>query len=219
MSPEVLARIREILPVAGGRNPIDTTAQVGGRMHVFEGISQAMMQGAELGSVIFYLAHVGRNIARFPPLEKSLVELRRNFPDRLVVAVMTYVDEIRLRLESLGIPVFEDPTRAVKAIRGAARVRALQAAAVAPPDLPSGPALGLSVTNEAAAKAVLARAGAAGADLRNGAGGGRGGSGRRARLRGDHAPRPGGEAHGAARRRPCLADGLGRCGDHHRRAA
>jgi acetate---CoA ligase (ADP-forming) len=159
MSPEVLARIREILPVAGGRNPIDTTAQVGGRMHVFEGISQAMMQGAELGSVIFYLAHVGRNIARFPPLEKSLVELRRNFPDRLVVAVMTYVDEIRLRLESLGIPVFEDPTRAVKAIRGAARVRALQAAAVAPPDLPSGPALGLSVTNEAAAKAVLARAG------------------------------------------------------------
>jgi acetate---CoA ligase (ADP-forming) len=101
LSSAVLTRIREIQPVAGGRNPIDTTAQLGGRMHIFESISQAMMQGAELGSVIFYLAHIGRNVPRFQPLEKSLVELRRKFPDRLVVAVMTHVDEIRLRLALL----------------------------------------------------------------------------------------------------------------------
>ena len=159
LSSEVLTRIREIQPVAGGRNPIDTTAQLGGRMHIFESISQLMMQGAELGSVIFYLAHIGRNVPRFQPLEKSLVELRRKFPDRLVVAVMTHVDEIRLRLESFGIPTFEDPTRAVRAILGATRIRALQKAAVAPPELARGPALASCGTNEAAAKAVIAGAG------------------------------------------------------------
>jgi acyl-CoA synthetase (NDP forming) len=159
MSPGVMDEIRAIQPVAGGRNPIDTTAQLGGRMHIFESISQAMMRGAELGSVMFYLAHIGRNVPRFPPLEKSLVELRRNFPDRLVVAVMTHVDEIRLRLESLGIPVFEDPTRAVKAIAGATRIRQLQAAATAAPEVPRGAPLGANGANEAAAKALLARAG------------------------------------------------------------
>ena len=159
MSPGVMDEIRAIQPVAGGRNPIDTTAQLGGRMHIFESISQAMMRGAELGSVMFYLAHIGRNVPRFPPLEKSLVELRRNFPDRLVVAVMTHVDEIRLRLESLGIPVFEDPTRAVKAIAGATRIRQLQAAAAAAPEVPRGAPLGANGANEAAAKALLARAG------------------------------------------------------------
>jgi acyl-CoA synthetase (NDP forming) len=159
MPPEVLAQIREIQPVAGGRNPIDTTAQLGGRMHVFEGISQAMMQGAELGAIIFYLAHIGRNVARFPPLEEALAALRRRFPDRLVVAVMTSVEEVRHRLDALGVPVFEDPTRAVRAILGATRIRALQAAAAAPPEIAPGPALDLSATNEVAAKALLARAG------------------------------------------------------------
>ena len=57
-------------------------------MHIFEGISQVMMRGAELGSVLFYLAHIGRNVPRFPPLESALVALRRNFPDRLVVATL-----------------------------------------------------------------------------------------------------------------------------------
>lgn len=159
MSAEVLAEIRAIQPVAGGRNPIDTTAQLGGRMHIFEEISQAMMRGAELGSVAFYLAHIGRNVPRFPPLERSLVELRRKFPDRLVVAVMTHVDEIRLRLESLGIPVFEDPSRAVKAISGATRLRQLQATAAPPPQVPGGARLGLTAMHEAAAKALLAKAG------------------------------------------------------------
>ncbi|MDB5414580.1 MAG: CoA-binding protein [Rubritepida sp.] len=159
MSAEVLRRIVEIQPAAGGRNPIDTTAQLNGRMHIFESISQAMMEGAELGSVVFYLAHLGRNVLRFPPLEKALAGLRENFPDRLVVAVMTHVDEIRLKLESLGIPVFEDPTRAVRAIAGAAHVRSLQLAAEAVPDIARGAPLDLVSTNEAGAKQLLAKAG------------------------------------------------------------
>ncbi|WP_211871895.1 acetate--CoA ligase family protein [Neoroseomonas terrae] len=159
MPPEALTRIRDIHPVAGGRNPIDTTAQLGGRMHIFEGVSQAMMRSADLGSMVFYLAHLGRNAARFPPLEHSLTELRRVFPDRLVVAVMTHVDEIRLPLERAGIPVFEDPSRAIRAIRGAAQIRILQADADAPPDFAPGPPLNLSISNEAEAKARLAQAG------------------------------------------------------------
>lgn len=159
MAPETLAKIVAIQPMAGGRNPIDTTAQLNGRMHIFEGISQTMMQGADLGSVIFYLAHLGRNVPRFPPLEQALAALRRGFPDRLVVTVMTSVDEIRLRLEALGIPVFEDPTRAVRAVAGAAHLRRLQANAAAVPEVACAVGLTLGATNEAGAKTILAQAG------------------------------------------------------------
>jgi acyl-CoA synthetase (NDP forming) len=159
MPDGVMARIREIQPMAGGRNPIDTTAQINGRMHVFEAISQEMLRGAELGSFLFYLAHLGRNIPRFPPLEQTLATLRRAAPDRLAVAVMTSVEEIRTRLEALGVPVFEDPTRAVKAVTGAARLRALQQAATAPAQVAKAAPRKISAGNEVAAKALVASLG------------------------------------------------------------
>jgi len=159
MADDVLARIRAIQPMAGGRNPIDTTAQLNGRMHVFEAISQEMLRGAELGSFLFYLAHLGRNIPRFPPLEQTLAALRQAAPDRVVVAVMTSVEEVRTKLEALGVAVFEDPTRAVKAVTGAARLRALQAAAVAPDAVTPVAPRRIAAGNEAAAKALLAEIG------------------------------------------------------------
>ncbi|NDG50438.1 MAG: CoA-binding protein, partial [Rhodospirillales bacterium] len=93
------------------------------------------------------------------PLEQALTALRQGFPDRLVVAVMTHVDEIRLKLEAVGIPVFEDPTRAVRAVAGAAHLRRLQAAAIAAPELPRAVTRLVGPIHEAAAKALLAEAG------------------------------------------------------------
>ncbi|WP_255569321.1 acetate--CoA ligase family protein [Neoroseomonas alba] len=159
MSAEVLAEIHAVQPMAAGCNPIDTTAQLAGRLHVIETISQAMMRGADLGAAMFYLAHLGRDMQRFPKIEGAFLALRRNQPDRTVVAVMTHVDEVRLRLEAEGIPVFEDPTRAVRAVAGAARLRRLQQDAEAVPAIAPAAPLGLTIANEAAAKALIARAG------------------------------------------------------------
>jgi len=159
MADDVLANIRAIQPMAGGRNPIDTTAQLNGRMHIFEAISQEMLRGAELGSFLFYLAHLGRNIPRFPPLEQTLAALRQAAPDRVVVAVMTSVEEVRTKLEALGVAVFEDPTRAVKAVTGAARLRALQDAAMVLAEAAPPARRRIVAGNEAAAKALLAEIG------------------------------------------------------------
>ena len=160
MSAEVLSEIHAVQPMAGGRNPVDTTAQLAGRLHVIETISQAMMRGADLGAVMFYLAHLGRDMRRFPKMEGAFLALRRNQPDRTVVAVMTHIDEVRLRLEAEGIPVFEDPTRAVRAVAGAARLRRLQAEAESVPDVMAATPLAPGdVMNEATAKALIAAAG------------------------------------------------------------
>ncbi|HWT09592.1 MAG TPA: acetate--CoA ligase family protein, partial [Roseomonas sp.] len=159
MPTDTLAEIHAVQPMAGGRNPIDTTAQLAGRLHVIETISQSMMRGADLGALMFYLAHLGRDMRRFPAVEGAFLALRRHQPDRTVVAVMTHIDEVRLRLEAAGVPVFEDPNRAVRAIAGAARLRHLQAEAEAVPAIAPAASLGVTVANEAAAKALIARAG------------------------------------------------------------
>ncbi|WP_426959415.1 acetate--CoA ligase family protein [Muricoccus radiodurans] len=156
---DALARIRSVLPLATGRNPLDSTANVGGRLHLFGQIAAEMIGGADLGACFLYLAHLGRNLERFPPLEEGFAALRRDHPDVTVVAVMTHVEEIRKRLESLGVPVFEDPNRAVRAVAGAAALRRLQAEATPRPTVPPATTPLPPIGNEAAAKALLRDAG------------------------------------------------------------
>lgn len=159
LAAEALDQIHAVQPMAGGRNPIDTTAQLAGRLHVIETISQSMMGGADLGTMFFYLAHLGRDLTRFAKVEGAFLALRRSQPDRTVVAVMTHIDEIRQQLEAHGVPVFEDPTRAVRAVAGAARLRRLQAEAEPLPEIVPCASLGMSMANEAQAKALIAGVG------------------------------------------------------------
>ncbi|MBR0650126.1 acetate--CoA ligase family protein [Roseomonas terrae] len=159
LATEALDAVRAVQPMAGGRNPIDTTAQLAGRLHVIETISQSMMGGADLGAIFFYLAHLGRDLRRFPKIEGAFLALRRNQPDRTVVAVMTHIDEVRQQLEAQGVPVFEDPTRAVRAVAGASGLRRLQTEAQPIPDVEQAEPLGLGIANEAQAKALIAAAG------------------------------------------------------------
>ncbi len=151
-------QVTDILPYASGINPVDTTAQVAGSLPLFGALFGALIE-AGMGTVLPYLAHIGRNPARMPALEAPLAALRQQHPDRLIVVGTTVVPEVRERLEALGIPVFEEPVRAVRAIAGAHRLRELQAAALAmaaehiPPALPQP--LPVNLGDEAAAKAWL----------------------------------------------------------------
>jgi acyl-CoA synthetase (NDP forming) len=159
LAPDALERIATVLPVAGGRNPVDVTAGVGGRLPVFEPVIEAVLDGAGAGTVLVYLSHIGRNPARFGPMTEVLSRLRVAYPDRLLICVMTSSAEIRLELEAMGVPVFEDPTRAVAAVAAAAALRARHALAEPLPVLPPAAPLSIAGGGEAEAKAVIARAG------------------------------------------------------------
>jgi acyl-CoA synthetase (NDP forming) len=67
--------------------------------------------------VACYLAHIGRNAAHWAQLRGPLLELRRKHADLPFAAVMLSDEPLRRDLEANGFAVFEDPTRAIDALR------------------------------------------------------------------------------------------------------
>jgi acyl-CoA synthetase (NDP forming) len=161
LAPEAADTLRALLPFAVPANPYDTTAQV---TSVPDGVPRAvevlLRPASGYGSVFAYLAHVGLSPERFRSTEERMVALRRDYPDQKLVLVMLSDEGVTRRLEAAGIAVFADPTRAVKAVAGSARMASLRATmrrdTLPPPDathsLPDA-------ATEAQAKALLGAAG------------------------------------------------------------
>lgn len=150
----------ELLPFAVAANPLDMTAQVtsvpGGLGRTIE----VMLQHGDYGTVVAYLAHAGLAPARFAPTLEQLRDLRQRYPQKCLMLVMLSTPEVDEQLAAMGIPVFGDPTRAVAALAGAARLLALrrQLYPVPAASLASPTPLG-DVSTEALAKQVLGAAG------------------------------------------------------------
>ncbi|VTU45205.1 acetate--CoA ligase family protein [Variovorax sp. PBL-E5] len=152
--------LRELLPFAVPANPYDTTAQV---TSVPDGVPRTLeamlLPGSPFGSLFAYLAHVGLSPTRFAATEQHLIELRAKHPQQPLVLVMLSDPSVTQRLEAAGVAVFADPSRAVRAVGGAARMARLRRQLrrlVAPTAVAE--ALPPAAT-EAEAKAILGAAG------------------------------------------------------------
>lgn len=150
----------DLLPFAVAANPLDMTAQV---TSVPDGVSktiEVMLKHGDYGTVMAYLAHSGLAPERFESTMTQLRQLRQTYPDRNLVLVMLSTPEVDARLAEMGIPCFGDPTRAVQALAGAVRIRALREQLYALPNHSTRAAQPLGdVSTEAFAKQALGKAG------------------------------------------------------------
>ncbi len=124
LSPDGVAAAQALLPFAVAANPLDMTAQV---TSVPDGISrttEVMLKHGNYGTVFAYLAHAGLAPDRFSSTIDRLAELRLQYPDKDLVMVMLSAHQSTEKLEAIGIPVFADPTRAMKAMGAAAKMAA-----------------------------------------------------------------------------------------------
>lgn len=159
LPPAGVEATRALLPFAVAANPLDVTAQI---TAVPDGIGRSidlMLTHGPYATVFAYLASAGLSPQRFESTIASLAALKARHPDQDMVMVMASVTEVNERLEALGIPVFSDPSRAVVALAGAARMvqRRLSLYRLPAPQAAVA-ALG-DVGTEAAAKRVLGQAG------------------------------------------------------------
>ena len=138
------ARVREILPYAGPRNPIDVTGQVVADPKLFErGLEIALAEGG-FGSLVAFTGALPRNPEHAPMLKAVYTSLRERHRDVSLISAGLSTPQFRDELAALAIPSFEDPSRAVRA---AAALRFFAHCAAEPagaekrelPALPSGP--------------------------------------------------------------------------------
>jgi len=150
----------ELLPFAVASNPLDMTAQV---TSVPQGVSrtvETMLAHTGWGTVFAYLAHVGLSPTRFAGTQAELIDVQRRHPGRLNVLVMLSRPEVNRALEAAGIVVFEDPSRAVRAVAALATLARRRASLYRPADGTVRAATPLAdVGDENGAKRALAAAG------------------------------------------------------------
>lgn len=109
------ALLTEHLPFASARNPVDTTAQFFNDLSLAgKNFSIMLDKGRyDIAVAFFTLAAASRYIV--DPLVKELEDLRRQFPDRLIILSLLGPPDIVERYRNAGYLTFEDPCRAIAA--------------------------------------------------------------------------------------------------------
>ncbi|BBK30156.1 acyl-CoA synthetase (NDP forming) [Stella humosa] len=162
MPADAQRRLKELLPFAAVRNPVDITAQAFNDMSLVTKNVETMLEEGGYDFIINFFTSIPRSKVLNARLRPAMQEAQRRFPGRLQVMCMISTPEMTKEYESDGYLVFEDPHRAVKALAalcyyGEAFGRPPRAA---PPAVPAGalPAPDGAV-DERAAKRILAAAG------------------------------------------------------------
>jgi acetate---CoA ligase (ADP-forming) len=104
------------VPFAAPRNPIDMTAQPFNDINLVARYLEIMLREGNYDSVVAFFTSVAGSPAIAEPLRLAIRDLRGIRPDCLFVLSALISDELRAAYESDGVPVFEDPTRAVAAV-------------------------------------------------------------------------------------------------------
>jgi len=163
-TPQAAQRaIVDIVPLASARNPIDLVGTMMSDPHAIEQALRVLFAQGSFDAALIFIGINGLIAKLVEPFIAVLARVIDEFPDKLVV-VSAVADPATVRaMEAIGVPVFEDPGRAMKALAAlghfaASFVRALpsraSATAAAGEKLPAAKAF-----NEAEGKAILARHG------------------------------------------------------------
>jgi len=155
------ARIREIIPFAGTRNPVDITGQTLNDPSLLAKCLDVLIEEDICDIVVIYMAMSTQSPALADIFMQVFRDIRAKHPDVPIVAGVYAEGERRRELEELGYIVVREPTRAVNVAASLLRFgRHFAATALEAPRPMAEPVVVPPETlNEVAAKKLLAGAG------------------------------------------------------------
>ncbi|MCG8563135.1 MAG: acetate--CoA ligase family protein, partial [Hyphomicrobiales bacterium] len=160
MPAEAQAEIKDMLPYAAPRNPVDVTGQFYNDMDMVARAVRLMLEKGRYDAIAGFFTTVAGSQAVSGRLRETFKSGTAGFEDRLIAMSLIAPDDVVAAYEADGFPIFGDPSRAVAAIAalcgfGEAFARAGEAPAApfGAAALPEGP------MGEREAKAVLRAAG------------------------------------------------------------
>lgn len=123
MSQSAQTALKRDLPFAAPRNPVDVTAQAFNDVGLISSNLELILQQKQYDSVIAFFTYVAASAAMVEPIRTALSLAKQHYPDRVLVLSMVGPSEILRAYEAVGCLVFEDPTRAVRAVAALATFR------------------------------------------------------------------------------------------------
>jgi acyl-CoA synthetase (NDP forming) len=117
MPEDAQRKLKQLLPFAATRNPVDITAQAFNDMSLVEQNMELMLEQGGYDVILAFFTSVAGSRYLAPRLSKALNEARARFRDRLMVLSIIAGEEICRGYEDNGYLLFEDPSRAIAAIR------------------------------------------------------------------------------------------------------
>ena len=115
--PEAAQRqLKELIPFASPRNPVDLTAQPFNDIKLVARNLEIMLREGDYDAIVAFFTSVAGSPAIAEPLRQAIRDLRSIRPDCLFVLSALIPDALKAAYEADGVPVFEDPSRAVAAV-------------------------------------------------------------------------------------------------------
>jgi len=113
-TPEpVKQKLREILPIAGVQNPIDTTAQISYMPTLLEDFMDSVLSSGEYDSAVVFLGFAGLKLDALEERITTLKGMKDRFAEIPQVVVTINSDVSRSMFSNAGLCVIDDPSRAV----------------------------------------------------------------------------------------------------------
>ena len=155
---EAQAAIRALVPFAGPRNPVDSTAQIANDRTLLSRMLRIMLEAGRFDVLIAFLGFTGEHPARIAELMPELEALSAAHPRTLFVLSMRCSRALRAELLDKGFATVEEPADAMR-VASALAWLGERTAPTEPADIPAGAPLPPGDLDEAGARRVLAEAG------------------------------------------------------------
>ncbi len=110
------ARLKAALPYASPRNPVDITAQAFNRVELIGDNLGIVFEEEQHDAVVAFFTYVAAADGMVEPIRQAIHAARQRRPGRALVLSIIAPPDVVHRYEAVGCPVFEDPTRAVRAV-------------------------------------------------------------------------------------------------------
>ena len=160
MPEEAQRRMRDLVPFAAARNPVDVTGQILNDPTLLDQAIELAAGYGDYGSVVSFQGSIGRNPALMEATRSAWIERKAASP-AMHFAVAGYCTPDYTRdLEAAGIPVYEEATHATRAIAALAGFsRSFRERRPRPPAAPGAASLPAGPVDELGALAAVAAAG------------------------------------------------------------
>ena len=110
------ARLKASLPYASPRNPVDITAQAFNQVDLIGDNLGIVFEERQHDAVVAFFTYVAAADGMVEPVRRAIEGAHARRPECLLVLSIVASREVVREYEAIGCPVFEDPTRAVRAV-------------------------------------------------------------------------------------------------------